>query len=73
MKNIQIITLNSDEKRVILSEPNGEYNAFDFEQEDRKLIIYKIPSYEIITSEIKNIEPPKEFEKVEYKNFMLAK
>ena len=39
----------------------------------RKLIIYKIPSYEIITSEIKNIEPPKEFEKVEYKNFMLAK
>lgn len=73
MKNIQIITLNSNEKRVILSEPNGEYNAFDFEQEDRKLIIYKIPSYEIITSEIKNIEPPKEFEKVEYKNFMLAK
>lgn len=73
MKNIQIITLNSNEKRVILSEPNGEYNAFDFEESDDKLTIYKIPSYEIITSEIKNIEPPKEFEKVEYKNFMLAK
>lgn len=72
-KEIQIITLNNGKQRVVLSEPNGAYNAFDFEQEDEKLIIYKIPSYEIITSEIKNIEPPKEFEKVEYKNFMLAK
>ena len=72
-KKIQIITLNDGKQRVILNEPNGEYGAFDFEQEDEKLIIYKIPSYEIIASEIKNIEPPKEFEKVEYKNFMLAK
>lgn len=72
-KELQIIALNDGKKRVILSEPNGDSNAFDFEQEDGKLIIYKIPSYEIITSEIKNIEPPKEFKKVEYKNFMLAK
>ena len=70
---LQIITLNDGKQRVILSKPNGEYGAFDFEKEDGKLIIYKIPSYEIITSEIKNIESPKEFEKVEYKNFMLVK
>lgn len=73
IKELQIITLKNGKQRVVLSEPNGDYNVFDFEQEDEKLIIYKIPSYEIITSEIKNIEPPKEFEKVEYKNFMLAK
>lgn len=72
-KELQIITLNDGKQRVILSEPNGEYGAFDFEKKDRKLIIYKIPSYEIITSEIKNIEPPKEFKEVEYKNFMLTK
>ena len=72
-KKIQIITLNDGKQRVILNEPNGEYGVFDFEKKDEKLIIYKIPSYEIIISEIKNIEPPKELKKVEYKNFMLAK
>lgn len=72
-KELQIITLNNGKQRVILSEPNGEYGAFDFKEEDEKLIIYKIPSYEIITSEIKNIEPPKEFKEVEYKKFMLTK
>lgn len=72
-KKLQIITLNNGKQRVILSEPSGEYGAFDFKEEDGKLIIYKIPSYEIITSEIKNIEPPKEFEKIEYKNFMMIK
>ena len=72
-KKLQIITLNNGKQRVILSEPSGEYGAFDFKEEDGKLIIYKIPSYEIITSEIKNIEPPKEFKEVEYKNFMLTK
>lgn len=72
-KKIQIITLNDGKQRVILNEPNGEYGAFDFEKKDEKLIIYKIPSYEVITSEIKNIEPPKEFKEVEYKSFMLAK
>ena len=73
VKKIQIITLNGGKQRVILSEPNGEYGAFDFEKKDRKLIIYKIPSYEIITSEVKNIETPKEFKEVEYKNFMMIK
>ena len=72
-KEFQVITLNNCEQRVILTEPNGEYGAFDFEEKDGKLIIYKIPAYEIITSEIKKIELPKEFKKVEYKNFMLAK
>ena len=72
-KELQIITLNDGKQRVILSEPNGEYGAFDFEKKDRKLIIYKIPSYEIITSEIKNIESPKEFKEIEYKNFMMIK
>ena len=72
-KELQIITLNDGKQRVILSEPNGEYGAFDFEKKDRKLIIYKIPSYEIITSEVKNIETPKEFKEVEYKNFMMIK
>ena len=72
-KELQIITLNDGKQRVILSEPNGEYGAFDFEKKDRKLIIYKIPSYEIITSEIKNIEPPKEFKEVEYKSFMMIR
>ena len=72
-KELQIITLNNDEKRVILSEPNGEYNAFDFEESDNKLIIYKIPSYEIITSDIKKIDKPKKFGEIEYKNFMLTK
>ena len=72
-KKIQIITLNDGKQRVILSEPSGEYGAFDFKEEDGKLTIYKIPSYEIIISEIKSVAPPKEFKEVEYKNFMLAK
>ena len=72
-KELQIITLNDGKQRVILSEPSGEYGAFDFKEEDGKLIIYKIPSYEIITSDIKKIDPPEEIEKVEYKNFMLTK
>lgn len=32
VKKIQIITLNGGKQRVILSEPNGEYGAFDFEE-----------------------------------------
>ena len=72
-KELQIITLNNGKQKVLLSEPSGEYGVFDFKEEDGKLIIYKIPSYEIITSEIKNIEPPKEFKEVEYKNFMMSK
>ena len=72
-KEIQIITLKNGKQRVVLSEPNGDYNAFDFKEEDGKLTIYKIPSYEIIISEIKSVTPPKEFKEVEYKNFMLAK
>ena len=73
IKELQIITLKNRKQRVVLSEPNGDYNAFDFKEEDGKLTIYKIPSYEIIISEIKSVAPPKEFKKVEYKNFMLAK
>lgn len=72
-KELQIITLNNGKQKVLLSEPSGEYGVFDFKEEDGKLIIYKIPSYEIITSEVKNIEPPKEFKEVEYKNFMMSK
>lgn len=54
MECTQIITLNDGKQRVILSEASGEYGAFDFKEEDRKLIIYKILSYKIITSDIKN-------------------
>ena len=72
-KELQIITLNDGKQKVLLSEPSGEYGAFDFKEEDGKLTIYKIPSYEIIISEIKSVAPPKEFKEVEYKNFMLAK
>ena len=72
-KELQIITLNDGKQKVLLSEPSGEYGAFDFKEEDGKLTIYKIPSYEIIISEIKSVAPPKEFKEVEYKNFILAK
>ena len=70
VKKIQIITLNGGKQRVILSEPNGEYGAFDFEEKNGKLIVYKIPFYEIETSKIIDVEP-KEFQEVEYKNYML--
>ena len=73
IKEIQIITLNDGKQKVLLSEPSGEYGVFDFKEEDGKLTIYKIPSYEIIISEIKSVAPPKEFKEVEYKNFMLAR
>lgn len=72
-KELQIITLNDGKQKVLLSEPSGEYGVFDFKEEDGKLTIYKIPSYEIIISEIKSVAPPKEFKEVEYKNFMLAR
>ncbi|PGH19931.1 hypothetical protein RN96_12530 [Fusobacterium polymorphum] len=72
-KELQIITLNDGKQKVLLSEPSGEYGVFDFKEEDGKLTIYKIPSYEIIISEIKSVAPPKEFKEVEYKNFMLTK
>lgn len=71
-KELQIITLKNNKQRVILSKPNGEYNAFDFEKSGNKLTIYKIPSYEIITSDIEKIDKPKKFKEIEYKNFMLS-
>ena len=71
-KELQIITLKNKKQRVILSKPNGEYNAFDFEKSGNKLTIYKIPSYEIITSDIEKIDKPKKFKEIEYKNFMLS-
>ncbi|WP_314811442.1 hypothetical protein [Fusobacterium pseudoperiodonticum] len=73
LKELQIITLKDKKQRVILSKPNGEYNAFDFEESKDKLTIYKIPSYEIVTSDIEKIDKPKKFKEIEYKNFMLAK